>query len=214
MDKQSRYLIIGTTFVVPSTHIGWLPEIKRKQKNVKLKKEIAINEISIPCVAIDVPSGVDGNTGKVLGIAPNANLTVTFVRKKPGHLLLPGRERAGEVYVADIGIAAGTLNSIDPKRFENGPGLWRTQFPWPRAEDHKYSRGHALIVGGTRITGAARLAAHASRRVGAGMVTIACSPESLPIYAADSAGLLTTPVSTAEEFARCRRHVQSLMILP
>ena len=78
----------------------------------------AINGISIPCVAIDVPSGVDGNTGKVLGIAPNANLTVTFFRKKPGHLLLPGRERAGEVYVADIGIAAATLNNIDPKRFE------------------------------------------------------------------------------------------------
>ena len=160
----------------------------------------AINENSIPCVAIDVPSGVDGNTGKVLGIAPSATLTVTFFRKKPGHLLLPGRERAGEVYVADIGIAAATLNNIDPKRFENGPGLWRTQFPWPRAQDHKYGRGHALIVGGTRITGAARLAAHAARRVGAGMVTIACSPESLPIYAADSAGLLTTPVSTAEEF--------------
>lgn len=161
----------------------------------------AINEGSIPCVSVDVPSGVDGNTGEVLGIAPSANLTVTFFRKKPGHLLLPGRERAGEVHVADIGIPAATLDDIDPRQFENGPGLWRTRFPWPRAADHKYGRGHALIVGGTGMTGAARLAARAARRVGAGMVTIASGPEALPIYAADSAGLLTSPVSTAEEFA-------------
>ena len=161
----------------------------------------AINRNAIPCVAVDVPSGVDGNTGQVLGTAPIANLTVTFFRKKPGHLLLPGRGRAGEVHVADIGIPAATLDDIDPRQFENDPGLWRARFPWPGAADHKYGRGHALIVGGTAMTGAARLAAGAARRVGAGMVTIASSPEALPIYAADSAGLLTTPVSTAEEFA-------------
>ena len=161
----------------------------------------AINESEIPCVAVDVPSGVDGNTGEVLGIAPRATLTVTFFRKKPGHLLLPGRERAGEIHVADIGIPAATLDEINPRQFENGPNLWRARFPWPRATDHKYSRGHALIVGGTGMTGAARLAARAARRVGAGMVTIASGPEALPIYAADSAGLLTTAVSTAEEFA-------------
>ncbi len=161
----------------------------------------AINEHAIPCVAVDVPTGVDGNTGKVLGIAPSANLTVTFFRKKPGHLLQPGRERAGEVYVADIGIPATTLDEIEPRLFENGPSLWQAHLPWPGAADHKYSRGHALIVGGTSMTGAARLAARAARRVGTGMVTIASGPEALPIYAADSAGLLTTPVSTADEFA-------------
>ncbi len=161
----------------------------------------AINRDAMPCVAVDVPSGVDGNTGEVLGTAPSAILTVTFFRKKPGHLLLPGRERAGEVHVADIGIPAATLDDIDPRQFENGPGLWRTRFPRPGAADHKYGRGHALIVGGTSMTGAARLAARAARRVGAGMVTIASGPEALPIYAADSPGLLTTPVSTADEFA-------------
>jgi NAD(P)H-hydrate epimerase len=161
----------------------------------------AINRGGMPCVAVDVPSGVDGNTGAVLGAAPVSSLTVTFFRKKPGHLLLPGRERAGEVHVADIGIPASTLDDIGPRQFENGPSLWRERFPWPGAGDHKYGRGHALIVGGTAMTGAARLAARAARRVGAGMVTVASSPEALPIYAADSAGLLTTPVSTAEEFA-------------
>ncbi len=161
----------------------------------------AINERAMPCVAVDVPSGVDGNTGAVLGAAPRARLTVTFFRKKPGHLLLPGAEHAGEVHVADIGIPASTLDEIGPRQFENGPSMWQAHIPWPTALDHKYSRGHALIVGGANMTGAARLAARAARRVGAGMVTIASGPEALPIYAADSAGLLTTPVSTADEFA-------------
>lgn len=161
----------------------------------------AINEAGLPCVAVDVPSGVDGNTGAILGTAPRATMTVTFFRKKPGHLLLPGRERAGEIHVADIGIPESTLDEIQPRQFENGPSLWQARFPWPDASDHKYSRGHALIVGGASMTGAARLAARAARRAGAGMVTIASGPEALPIYAADSAGLLTTAVSTAEEFA-------------
>jgi NAD(P)H-hydrate epimerase len=161
----------------------------------------AINDGAIPCVAVDVPSGVDGDTGEVLGAAPHARLTVTFFRKKPGHLLLPGRARAGEIHVADIGIPASVLDEIGPRQFENGPGSWLADFPWPAATDHKYSRGHALIVGGNNMTGAARLAARAARRVGAGMITIASGPEALPIYAADSAGLLTVPVSTADEFA-------------
>ena len=125
-------------------------------------------ERGVPCVAVDIPSGVDGNTGVWRGAAAPADLTVTFFRKKPGHLLLPGREFAGEVAVADIGIPDEVLAEIRPRLHENGPALWLERFPWPGLTDHKYSRGHAVVFGGGEITGAARLAARAAQRSGGG----------------------------------------------
>jgi hydroxyethylthiazole kinase-like uncharacterized protein yjeF len=160
----------------------------------------AVNERGLTCVAVDVPSGVHGDSGAVLGCAPRCRLTVTFFRRKPGHLLYPGRELAGEVAVADIGIPEATLDEIGPTLFANGPGLWREAFPWPRHSDHKYTRGHALIAGGAAMTGAARLAARAAYRVGAGMVTVASPPAAVALYAAEMAGLLVTPTANAAEF--------------
>jgi hydroxyethylthiazole kinase-like uncharacterized protein yjeF len=122
-------------------------------------------------VAVDTPSGVDGATGGVRGYAPQAELTVTFFRAKPGHLLLPGRDLCGERVVADIGMPEAVLGTVVPTAFANGPGLWR--LPSPAAADHKYARGHVTVLGGPGMTGAGRLAAEAARRGGAGMVTIA-----------------------------------------
>jgi NAD(P)H-hydrate epimerase len=152
-------------------------------------------------VAVDVPSGVHGDTGAVLGAAPAAALTVTFFRKKPGHLLLPGRLRCGETVVADIGIPGAVLDGIAPRQWENGPELWIARYPWPRAESHKYARGHAVVMGGDRMTGAGRLAARAALRVGAGLVTVACPPEAFAIYAAGSPSLIVEPVGDDEAFA-------------
>lgn len=161
----------------------------------------AINSSDIPCVAVDVPSGVHGDTGHVFGVAPRADLTVTFFRPKPAHLLYPGRGLAGDLVVADIGIPDEALAEIAPRTFRNDPGLWRDAFPWPRAEDHKYSRGHALVAGGEVMTGAARLAARAAARIGAGMVTIACKPGSRPIYAADMPSFLVRSFDDPGGFA-------------
>lgn len=161
----------------------------------------AMAESDVPCVAVDVPSGVHGDTGMVLGSAVTADLTVTFFRRKPGHLLMPGRARSGEIVVADIGIPEEVLGRIAPRTFVNTPSVWLREFPWPRAEDHKYTRGHAVIAGGTAMAGAGRLASLAARRIGAGLVTAAGSPEVLPQYTADAPGLLTLPFRTAEEFA-------------
>jgi NAD(P)H-hydrate epimerase len=160
----------------------------------------AIRKRGLDCVAIDVPSGVDGDSGEVRGVAPQAELTVTFFRKKPGHLLLPGRVRCGEIVVADIGIPTRVLDSIGAKTRINGPELWLDAFPWPKLEGNKFGRGHLLILGGARMTGAARLAAMGARRAGTGLVTIACAPEAFAIYASDQPGNLIQPLAEAEAF--------------
>jgi hydroxyethylthiazole kinase-like uncharacterized protein yjeF len=137
----------------------------------------------LPVCAVDVPSGVDGATGRVLGAAAPADLTVTFFRKKPGHLLYPGRGLCGDVVVADIGIPAAELTRIAPQTWENGPDLWLEGFPWPQAESYKYKRGEVLVLGGEEITGASRMTTEAASRAGAGMVTLAAPAKVWSLYA-------------------------------
>ena len=147
-------------------------------------------------VAVDIPSGIEGDSGRVsggtrdgAGAAAAADATVTFFRLKPGHLLMPGRTYCGVLSVADIGIPDAVLAEIQPNIHANGPELWRADYPWPHLGDHKYSRGLALIVGGDKLTGAARLAGHAALRAGAGLVSIAAPATSLPIYRTGPAGI-------------------------
>jgi hydroxyethylthiazole kinase-like uncharacterized protein yjeF len=123
-----------------------------------------------PVLAVDVPSGLDGATGQVLGYAPQAALSVTFFRRKPGHLLLPGRSLCGEVVLADIGLPDSVLGQVAPRCAHNLPGLWHLPAVAPGA--HKYSRGQVAVVAGAGMTGAARLAADGARRGGAGLLTI------------------------------------------
>ena len=155
-------------------------------------------------VAVDVPSGLDGATGAIRGFAPRAALTVTFFRLKPGHLLLPGREQCGELVLADIGLPAGALSAIRPLCFANLPELWR--LPVPGLRSHKYTRGHVTVGGGTTMTGAARLAADAARRGGAGLVTIAASGNG-NVYRAGSPGVLVSEAPLAELLKDERRNV-------
>ena len=154
----------------------------------------------IPVVAVDVPSGVDGGSGAVRGMAPRAALTVTFFRRKPGHLLLPGRASCGETLVAPIGIPTAVLDQVAPKVAANHPDWWQAAFPWPGPDSHKYTRGHALVVGGAVMIGAARLAARAAMRLGAGLVTVAAPEAALPIYATALTGIIVQPVAEIEAF--------------
>ncbi|HVR65292.1 MAG TPA: NAD(P)H-hydrate dehydratase [Verrucomicrobiae bacterium] len=160
-----------------------------------------INERKLPCLSIDLPSGVNGDTGQVLAQAPQALVTVTFFRRKAGHLLYPGRALSGELVVADIGIPADVLTEIGPRQFENHPELWRHELRPPLWSDHKYTRGSLLIAGGDEMTGAVRLAARAARRLGVGLVTVACSSAAHPIYALDSPGAVTRIADSDAEFA-------------
>jgi len=163
----------------------------------------AINAGNAPVYAVDLPSGINGTSGSALGVAVKATHTVTFFRKKPGHLLLPGRLHCGTVAVADIGIPAAVLGKIAPKTFENVPLLWRRDFPRPRLDGHKYNRGHAVVVSGPLwSTGAARLAARGALRAGAGLVTIASPRDALAVNAAASLAVMVRPVDGAAELAK------------
>jgi hydroxyethylthiazole kinase-like uncharacterized protein yjeF len=157
-----------------------------------------VNASSVPVVAVDVPSGIDGSTGGVRGVAINAAATVTFFRLKPGHLLLPGRIHCGAVRLAEIGIPASVIAEIAPKPFANQPALWLAQFPWPRDDSHKYARGHAVVVSGpVYSTGAARLAARGALRAGAGLVTVASPRDALQVNAAQLTAIMVREADDA-----------------
>ena len=160
----------------------------------------ALTQRRIPVVAVDVPSGIDGASGEVRGAAPMAALTVTFFRRKPGHLLVPGRIYCGETIVAPIGIKPPVLDSIAPDTVANQPAWWLDRFPWPEPAGHKYSRGHALVAGGGVMTGAARLAARGAARVGAGLVTVAAPDATFAIYAASLTGVIVQPAAALDDF--------------
>jgi len=163
----------------------------------------AVNANGAPVLAVDLPSGINGTTGAVMGVAIDAVETVTFFRRKPAHLLLPGRKHCGRVRVADIGIDVGVLDEIQPQTVENVPQAWQTSFPVPRIDGHKYARGHVVVVSGPSwSTGAARLAARGALRAGAGLVTIASPREALAVNAATNLAIMVRPVDGAAELTR------------
>jgi ADP-dependent NAD(P)H-hydrate dehydratase / NAD(P)H-hydrate epimerase len=153
-----------------------------------------------PLVAIDVPSGVMGDTGASVGAA-QAACTVTFARKKPGHVLFPGRGLCGEVVVADIGIPSGVFDVLGIDTWENAPALWLAQLPRAGSAGNKYTRGHALLCGGYPMTGAARMAAHAAARIGAGLTTIAVPEIAFPVYAAALTSIMVQPLAQRGDLA-------------
>lgn len=163
----------------------------------------AVNGCGSPVLAVDVPSGLDGTTGVASGPVVRATRTVTFFRRKPGHVLMPGRAVCGEVVVADIGIPEQVLGQIAPRAIANDPGAWlAAHYPWPRRDGHKYARGHAVVVSGSGETsGAARLAARGALRIGAGLVTLVGGPAATAVNAMHSNAVMVRRVEGAAGLA-------------
>ena len=155
----------------------------------------------IPIVAVDVPSGVQGDSGVADG-AVAAICTVTFARKKPAHVLLPARDLCGEVVVADIGIPDAVFDALRIDTWENHPQQWLDDLPLPQFTANKYTRGHALLIGGYPMTGAARMAARAAARAGAGLTTVAVPEHGLAVYAAALTSIMVQPLTTGDDLQR------------
>jgi ADP-dependent NAD(P)H-hydrate dehydratase / NAD(P)H-hydrate epimerase len=185
--------------------------LSRALDGVAAEVVAAINAAGKPVVAVDVPSGLDGTTGRAAGPAVQATCTVTFFRLKPGHLLLPGRSLCGKVRVADIGIPARVLDEIAPKTWANNPPLWLAHFPLPHLDSHKYMRGHAIVVSGpAESTGAARMGSRAALRVGAGLVTLVGSAAATAVNATHATAVMVRAIPSdaalAEVLADERRN--------
>ena len=159
-----------------------------------------VDQAGLPMVAVDMPSGIDGDGGAMLGTAAKAAVTVTFHRAKPGHFLLPGRAYCGRLLVADIGIPDAVDRGLAIDHFANRPPVWGPAFPRRTVSGHKYSHGHALVLGGGMASsGAARLAARAALRAGAGLVTVLCPASALPVYAASLTAVMVRPFGPEDE---------------
>jgi ADP-dependent NAD(P)H-hydrate dehydratase / NAD(P)H-hydrate epimerase len=161
-------------------------------------------------VAIDVPSGLPGDTGEPVGPSVCAGLTVTFHAKKPAHVLEPGSARCGEVIVADIGLAdtSGDL-------FENTPELWLPRFPWPNAASHKHARGRLVVISGEAwSTGAARLSARSGLRIGAGLVTLLSPTDAMAVNAAHLEAVMLRSFDTDTELEQLAADVDAAIIGP
>ena len=177
--------------------------LNRPVKGDPLEMIEAINANGAPVLAVDLPSGVNGASGAVMGVAINAAETVTFFRRKPAHLLMPGRKHCGRrVRVADIGIDPGVLDEIRPRTSENVPQSWQKSFPVPDIDGHKYARGHAVVMSGELAsTGAARLAARGALRAGAGLVTMASPRDALVVNAAALTAVMVRAIDNVIQFA-------------
>lgn len=161
-----------------------------------------VDEAGLPVIAVDLPSGIDGRTGAVMGAAFRASHTVTFMTRKPGHLLLPGRMHCGTVETFDIGIPFRLVEATGDRLFVNGPQEWDAAMPETDAAAHKFRRGHLTVFSGpATTTGATRLAAAAGLRAGAGLVTVASPADALAANAAHLTAVMLKAVDTESDLA-------------
>ena len=174
-----------------------------------------VNASGAKVVAIDVPSGVNGDTGVISGPAVSADVTVTFCAKKPGHVLQPAASLCGEVVVAQIGFGQFVDEIGGGRLMENAPALWSSALCWPEAGSHKHQRGRlAVVSGGLANTGAARLAAQAGLRVGAGLVTLLCPPAALVVAASSVTAVMTGSFADAAELRHLTEKSSAVVIGP
>ena len=203
LEPAAAFSLEGADIVIDALFgTGLSRDIEGKAADLILRLNHYRRESGTRVVAVDIPSGIDGSSGAVRGVAVEADVTVTFFRLKNGHLLLPGRLHCGELSCAHIGIRSAALDEIKPRTYVNAPNLWRRVLPAPRVDGHKYSRGHAVVVsGGFSFTGAARLAAHAALRAGAGLVTLASPPDAMAANAPALTSVMLRECEGAEGLA-------------
>ncbi len=153
-----------------------------------------VNNANALVLAVDVPSGLDGNAHVANGACIRADATVTFFLYKPAHFLYPGRELCGCKTLAQIGLSEAQLDPDWPLCVLNEPAFFQGVLPTLAMVGHKFDRGHVLVRSGPlQSTGAARLSAQTALDCGAGLVTLASSSEALPVNAAHLTAVMLRP---------------------
>ncbi len=156
-----------------------------------------VNASGRPVVSVDIPTGIHATTGRILGAAVRAYITVTFACAKLGHVLFPGAEHTGRLAVVDIGIPAELMQEAPGYEFLNDESIR----PLLRRRDrlaHKGTFGHCLIVAGsTGKTGAAALCANSTVRAGAGLVTLGVAESLHRILEVKTTEVMTVPLPDA-----------------
>jgi len=188
--------------------------LQRNIKGILIKLFNQINESNNVVVAIDIPSGISSDTGKVMGSAIRANYTVTFHKKKLGHCINSGKEFSGKLKVVDIGFINKKMKNYF---LINSPDLWMKKFPSKKTFHHKYSRGRVVIFGGSReLTGATILAAEAALRTGVGSAKIVCSKHTLQIYSIKFPSVLKVEINNINQLKSFlkKEKITSLLIGP
>jgi len=170
-----------------------------------------INASLKPVVSIDIPTGIEMNSGACCQEGVRATMTVTFFRARTGHYLLPGRMYRGELVVKDLGLPDQILPPITAHL--NNPSLWNDSLDDPQPFDHKYDRSPCLIIATGCMPGAIRLASLAARRGGAGLVRVMCKQEEYALFATTAWGEIITPVTSAKEFLKWSedKHFRALL---
>ena len=211
IKKISSFRIKKNALIVDAIFgIGLSRNIKGKLKEIFDQ----INKSNNCVVSVDIPSGVCSNTGEILGSAIKADFTITFHRKKIGHILGLGKKFSGKIKVVDIGFSQKKMNT---QCLKNSPNLWIRYFPWKKTSDHKYSRGRAVVYGGQKeFTGAAILSAQAALKTGTGSVKIICSKNTLQIYSIKFPSVLKTEINDICQLERFlkKEKITSILIGP
>ncbi|WP_425902819.1 NAD(P)H-hydrate dehydratase [Agrobacterium radiobacter] len=160
----------------------------------------AVTNAKAPVLAVDLPSGLCGRRGVPLGASFRAERTVTFMARKPGHLLMPGRELCGALEVFDIGIPSRILTDHAGSVAENHPLVWRDALPASDIETHKFRRGHLTVFSGpAHATGASRMTALAALKAGAGIVTVAAPRQALDVLSVTLTAVMNAPMDDADD---------------
>ncbi len=175
----------------------------------------SINASGLPVIALDIPSGLNADTGAVLGAAVKARMTVTFIALKAGLFTASGPGYCGELRFADLGVDPAVYVGHTPACRRIDAGLIRQALPARPSHSHKGDFGHVLVVGGNRgFAGAAKLAAEAAVRTGAGLVSIATHPEHAGLLSVTRPELMSHAIASAEQLTPLIRRASVIAIGP
>lgn len=166
-----------------------------------------VNSLNIPIISIDVPSGINADTGEISNVFIKATETISFTLPKIAHVIMPACQYCGNINIINIGITEEEISKLNIRTFINSPEIWKNNIPQIKIDENKYTRGVVLINSG-EMYGASILAARAARKVGAGMVFIACDNNNYNALSSHTISDILKKINTIYEFENFLKNKQ------